>query len=110
MEITPWPGPEPATEDTVKQAVRHSGLAAMRWEGEPDKPYLPHYHPYTKTLWCAAGNITFHIGSEDILMQPGDKMVLPAKTVHSAEAGPEGVVCYESPPVHENATIREEQV
>lgn len=107
MEIIRWQNPELATEDAVKQDIRHSGLDAMRWEGEPDKPYLLHHHPYTKTLWCAVGNITFHIVSQDVFMGPGDKMVLPANTKHSADAGPQGVVCYESPPVHENITIPE---
>ncbi|MBL8160054.1 cupin [Candidatus Saccharibacteria bacterium] len=103
-QVIQWSHPEPATEELVKQEIRASGLSAMRWTGEPDKHWLGHWHGLQKTLWCAVGEITFHVNGEDILLTPGDKMILPPETVHSADAGPEGVVCYESPPVHENTS------
>jgi len=110
MEVIPWRNSQPATEESVKAVVRASGLPAARWEGEPNQNYLPHHHLLTKTLWCAAGDIVFHINGKDIHLRAGDKLILPAGTVHSADAGPEGVVCFESPPVHENMTVHEHDV
>lgn len=107
MEIIRWQGNEPATETEVKALVRQSGLAAWRWEGEPGKHYPPHHHPHTKTLWVARGAITFYINSETLNLEAGDKMILPANTRHEADAGPEGVVCFEAPPVHDNPSIKE---
>lgn len=107
MEIIPWENNEPATEEAIKAAVHASGLPAARWEGEPNQEYLPHHHLLAKTLWCATGDITFHVNGKNIRLKTGDKMVLPAGTVHSAKAGPSGVVCFESPPVRENMTIQE---
>jgi len=108
MEVTRWNQQEAATEAAVKEMVRASGLAAWRWKGDPNKHYNPHHHPHTKTLWVAAGSLTFYINGETILLHAGDKLLLPAETRHEADAGPEGVVCFESPPVHENPSIHED--
>lgn len=105
MQISPWPHKAPATEESVKQDIRTSGLDAMRWEGDPHKVYLSHHHTLTKTLWCAVGDIVFCVDGQNVRLVAGDKMIVPAGTMHSAQAGPAGVVCYESPPVHENTTI-----
>lgn len=107
MKLTRWHGDHPPTQHDVKRLVRQSGLAAQRWEGEPGKIYMPHRHGRAKTLWCGAGSITFYISGQAIQLQPGDKMILPRGTVHSAEAGSEGVVCFESPPLHDNTTVHE---
>lgn len=104
IAVTRWEGEAPATKEDVKQLVRASGLEAMLWSGEAHKVYLPHRHGFEKTLWCALGSIVFHIDSEDLLLAPGDKMVLPAGTVHAADAGEAGVECYEAPPLHQNTT------
>lgn len=107
LTITRWHSDVPAAEAEVKQEVKESGLEVMRWEGESHKPYAPHRHGRTKTLWCAKGEIVFHVNGNDIILRAGDQMILPSGTVHSADAGPDGVVCYESPPLHENTTIHE---
>ena len=105
IQLFPRQAGLPVTEDSVKDEIRASGLTAMRWEGDPNEHYSPHYHTLTKTLWCAHGDIMFHIDGQDIHLSAGDKMILPDGTVHAADAGPDGVVCYESPPVHENVSV-----
>lgn len=104
MEITPWADAEPATEARVKQIVRASGREAVRWTGEAGQHWRLHHHGHQKYLWCAAGSITFHVGGRSVRLNPGDAMVLPAATEHAADAGREGVVCFESPPIHDNTT------
>lgn len=44
---------------------------------------------------CAAGSITFLIGSESLKLKPGEGFVLPPGTEHAAVVGPEGCTCLE---------------
>lgn len=105
IHIESWTKHVPITEAAVKEAVREAGLIAMRWEGEPRQTYAPHHHLLAKTLWCASGHITFQVDGREVTLGAGDKMILPAGTVHSAVAGPQGVACFEAPPLHENTTV-----
>lgn len=104
VQVIHWQRPARANEETVKQDIRASGMTAGRWTGEPNKHWDGHRHSLQKTLWCASGGIVFHVEGSDYHLKPGDKLILPEDTVHSADAGPAGVVCFESPPVHENTT------
>lgn len=107
MEIKRWKSKAPATEADIKDDIRERGLIAMRWEGDPGQSWTPHSHGKTKTLWCAAGDIVFHLNEQDVHLKAGDSMLLPAGIVHAADAGSGGVVCYESPPMHENTKFEE---
>jgi quercetin dioxygenase-like cupin family protein len=67
------------------------------WSNGPRDHYPPHSHSYEKVLYCVDGSITFvleHEGQE-LLLNAGDRMVLPAGTVHSALVGPHGCKCIE---------------
>jgi quercetin dioxygenase-like cupin family protein len=67
------------------------------WSNGPHDRYAAHSHAYEKVLYCVDGSITFVLEktAERLLLKPGDRMVLPPGTVHSAEVGPEGVRCIE---------------
>jgi len=58
--------------------------------------YGEHTHPYTKLLYCTSGSIDFRTrDGGTIHLEPGDRMVLPAGTAHSAVVGPMGCRCVE---------------
>ena len=67
------------------------------WSNGPGDVYGAHSHGYEKVLYCVEGSITFRLESEgrDLELGPGDRMVLPSGTVHSARVGPAGCVCIE---------------
>lgn len=65
------------------------------WSNGPGESYAPHSHSYEKVLYCVRGSITFHVEQGDLELEAGDRMVLPAGTVHSADVGMEGVTCIE---------------
>jgi cupin superfamily acireductone dioxygenase involved in methionine salvage len=64
-----------------------------------------HSHHYEKVLYCVQGSICFFLpdwydgpGCElTVKLTPGDCLILPAGTRHSAFVGPEGVTCIEAP-------------
>ncbi len=77
-------------------AFEEEGLTPRTWSNAPGYEYEAHDHPYRKVLFCIDGAIVFHTHDGDISLEAGDRMDLPAGTVHSATVGPKGVTCMEA--------------
>jgi quercetin dioxygenase-like cupin family protein len=77
--------------------LRSEATGCYSWTNGPGDRYAPHSHAYEKVLYCVDGSITFVIegGAERLELNAGDRMVLPAGTVHSAMVGPSGCTCIE---------------
>lgn len=90
-------GPD-VREAELRAQMRAEGLSPYTWSNGPSFVYGAHTHSYTKVLYVVRGSITFHLPAtdEDILMQSGDRLDLPARVVHAATVGPEGVTCLEA--------------
>jgi quercetin dioxygenase-like cupin family protein len=78
--------------------MRNAGLRPDRWGNGPDARYAAHDHPYDKVIAVERGSIRFGLpGShESIELAVGDRLDLPAGTVHDALVGPTGVACLEA--------------
>ena len=78
-------------------ALRREAGSCYSWSNGPHDRYGAHSHPYEKVLYCVDGSITFVLEGEGqpLELKPGDRMVLPAGTVHSAIVGPSGCTCIE---------------
>ncbi len=96
VRVTRWQKTSPPSEGELLATLAAEGLTAYRWSNNPGDRYAPHTHPYHKVLYVVSGSITFelHPGGS-ITLYPGDRLDLPAGTVHSAIVGVEGVVCLE---------------
>ena len=70
---------------------------AYAWSNDPGYRYGAHSHAYTKILYCTEGSIDFVVEPEGrvISLRAGDRLELPAGTIHSASVGPHGVTCVE---------------
>jgi quercetin dioxygenase-like cupin family protein len=90
-----WSDREPP--DSVARRLRSEGIEPYAWSNGPGDRYDTHSHPYEKVLMCAAGSITFFVGSDQtaVELRPGEGFVLPAGTDHSAVVGAEGCTCLE---------------
>ena len=77
--------------------LRGEATGCYSWSNGPGDRYAAHSHSYEKVLYCVEGSITFALESEGRLLElnTGDRMVLPAGTVHSAAVGPSGCTCIE---------------
>ncbi|HKV87169.1 MAG TPA: cupin domain-containing protein [Candidatus Dormibacteraeota bacterium] len=86
-----------ATSEELMGRLRGEASACYSWSNGPDDRYAPHSHGYEKVLYCVDGSITFVLEQESrsLQLKPGDRMVLPAGTVHSAVVGPAGCTCIE---------------
>jgi quercetin dioxygenase-like cupin family protein len=86
-----------AGEDLMTR-LRGEATGCYSWSNGPGDRYPPHSHPYEKVLYCVEGSITFVLaaqGAKRIELKAGDRMVLPAGTIHSAVVGPAGCKCIE---------------
>ena len=86
-----------ATLDELMTALRIEAASCHSWSNGPHDRYAPHSHAYEKVLYCVDGSITFVLeqSARQLELKPGDRMVLPAGTVHSAIVGPSGCTCIE---------------
>lgn len=97
-QFTKWKWGPGVSEEDLRAQYRSEGLHPYTWQNGPDFEYSPHSHSYTKVLIVVEGSITFHLPAtkEDIFMEPGDRLELPARVTHAATVGPEGVICLEA--------------
>lgn len=77
-------------------ALEAEGLDPDAWSNRPGHRYPEHDHAYDKVLVCVEGSITFHTPDGDVVLSTGDRLDLPAGTVHAATVGPDGVTCLEA--------------
>ncbi len=86
------------TRAAIEARLREEGLSAMSWSNGPADVYSEHRHSYDKVLAAVAGSITFHLPElgTDVELRAGDRLDLPAGTLHSASVGANGVTCLEA--------------
>jgi quercetin dioxygenase-like cupin family protein len=96
--IAPWSSRLPTSESAIRRMLAEENLSAYVWSNGPYEIYAPHMHDYNKVIYVVRGSITFQLielGTWHTL-HPGDRLDLPAGTVHAAEVGADGVVCLEA--------------
>ena len=98
--VTPWAGSTASqpTESTLRQLCVEQGLQPYPWSNGPHDTYAPHSHSYDKVIYVIRGSITFGLPelSQQLTLTAGDRLDLPAGTVHDAVVGAEGVACLEA--------------
>ena len=96
--FTKWTWGPDVREDEFRAQLHADGLRPYVWSNGPNFEYSAHTHSYTKVIYVVSGSITFLLpdSEEDIDMQAGDRLVLPARVLHAATVGTEGVVCLEA--------------
>jgi quercetin dioxygenase-like cupin family protein len=83
--------------DALMAKLRAEAHDCYSWSNGPGDRYSAHSHGYDKVLYCIDGSITFVLEAEGrrLELNGGDRMMLPAGTVHSAVVGPGGCSCIE---------------
>jgi len=82
----------------VGQRLRDQGLRPGGWGNGPGERYAAHDHAYDKIIAVERGSIRFGLPGtrESIELAAGDRLDLPAGTIHDAVVGPIGVACLEA--------------
>jgi len=72
-----------------REAIREisdAGWWPISWRDAPGETYEPHKHDADQTLYLVEGSLELEVGGETHSLHPGDKLELPAFTVHSVKA------------------------
>jgi quercetin dioxygenase-like cupin family protein len=90
LERIAWSGAGDPTEAALRRALEDEGFTVMAWTDAAGATYAPHSHDHDESLWCVAGEITFGAGGTDLVLGPGDRLMLPSGTLHTARVGAAG--------------------
>jgi uncharacterized protein YjlB len=95
--VTPWADSTSPTQSTLWQLMSDQGLSPYAWSNGPHDVYAAHSHSYNKVIYVVQGSITFGLPElgQQCTLKAGDRLDLPAGTVHEAVVGSQGVVCLE---------------
>jgi len=98
LRIIPWTLDSAPSEAALRRLLVEEGLSAYTWSNAPYEVYAPHTHDYNKVIYVVRGSITFQLIELGVwhTLKAGDRLDLPAGTVHAAEVGAEGVLCLEA--------------
>jgi quercetin dioxygenase-like cupin family protein len=76
---------------SLERSIGDPEVAAIPvWTDAPGAHYQPHTHEADESLWVLAGEMTFEVAGRSYRLGPGDRLALPAGTLHAATAGPAG--------------------
>lgn len=94
----PAVSPDHDAARNVGRLMREQGLSASGWGNGPGERYAAHEHGYDKVIAVERGTIEFGLGGtgQTIELAAGDRLDLPAGTVHDALVGMTGVSCLEA--------------
>ena len=85
IKITKWTKAEKPDIEKLKEELTKQGLKPYVWSDEPGTYYGNHYHEYDEIRWLVSGRMKYGVGDKVFVLEPGDKLELPAKTTHWAE-------------------------
>jgi quercetin dioxygenase-like cupin family protein len=68
------------------QEISDAGWWPISWRDAPGEAYEPHMHDADQTLYLVEGSLELVVGGKNHSLHPGDRLELPAFTVHSAKA------------------------
>lgn len=72
-------------EKELKDVLIAEGFEFFPWQDPPGAHYSPHRHPHHEFIVVQSGSMTFQAAGKKFCLQPGDMLVLPGGTVHTAD-------------------------
>ena len=90
LERIAWNEPGRPVERLLRQRLEGEGFEVLLWHDEPGTSYHSHRHDHDEILWVVFGEISFQIDDREYRLATGDRLTLPAATVHSAHSGSRG--------------------
>lgn len=98
ISVTRWALLETPRAERLNALLMNEGLHAQRWSNRPGGHYPAHSHPFHKVIYVLAGSISFGLPGcgENVRLEAGDRLDLPAGVQHDAEVGSQGVICLEA--------------
>jgi len=90
LAVVAWSGAGPPDEAALRRRLEAEGFDVFAWRDPPGARYAAHHHEHDESIWLVRGELTFEIAGRAYRLGPGDRLMLPARTVHTAAGGPAG--------------------
>jgi len=95
ISIQKWKKDEDPDLEALKETLRAEGFGGIHtFSDRPGATYGDHQHNYVEVRWLVDGEVTFGVGDEEYTLKPGDRLEMPANTVHNARMHPENGATY----------------
>lgn len=85
IDVVPWSKKTRPTLAELKTMLREEGLQCELYSDPPRMKYGRHKHNFDDFLVIVAGKMKIGTDAGAWIMNPGDRLDLPANTVHWAE-------------------------
>ncbi|MBI4080342.1 MAG: cupin domain-containing protein [Candidatus Levybacteria bacterium] len=82
------------TENEIRKEILEEGFDPIKISNGSGFVYALHQHPETKLLVFLEGSMDVTVHGETYRCLPGDKMIIPGNTPHSAVVGKEGCIFF----------------
>ncbi len=90
LERIPWSGEAAPKAAELRALLEGEGFSVWQWTDAAGATYTPHHHDHDESIVCIEGEITFGAEGRRLTLRPGDRLMLPKRTSHTAEAGKSG--------------------
>lgn len=95
IRIEKWSHQEEPEEDQMKTILRNQEFQDVHtFSDQSGAYYADHQHNYVEVRWLVSGEVTFGVNGHRYTLQPGDRLDMPAHTVHDASIHPEKGAVY----------------
>lgn len=95
MQVEKWDETKwgPLTEANMRRKLEAEGYSVIRYTYPPGTFFPDHTHSFDKKDTVLRGRFKIRMQGQEVMLEPGDMLAVPAHTVHSAEVvGNEPVV------------------
>jgi len=95
IRVRPWDAQGPPDAEHMTTVLAEEGYESIHaFQDRPGSYYPDHEHPYIEVRWLVSGEVSFGVDGETYTLQPGDRLDMPANTVHDARIHPEKGATY----------------
>ena len=98
VEVIRWSDEQSPDEQRLRSIMADEDLHPYVWSNGPGDVYAAHRHSYHKVIYVIRGSITFGLPDtgDNVTLNSGDRLELPAGVTHDAVVGKQGVACLEA--------------
>lgn len=94
MLVRRWQAPVVPDKSQIFSMFEMEGLTPFEERFEPQTLVPDHRHPFDEVRMVAEGELLLNIAGNQLLLRPGDRIVIPSNTRHSKKVnGDRPCVC-----------------
>jgi quercetin dioxygenase-like cupin family protein len=72
------------SDNGLSDLLKQQGYSLFSWRDAAGSYYSLHQHDHDEYIIVCSGKIVFTVDGVDYELEPGDELILPANTVHTA--------------------------